>query len=140
MIFIPVRQIMSRDVVTVRSDTSLGTARQMLAEHRIRRLPVMESRRLIGIVSDRDLRSASRMSDRVPVGEIMTKNVVTITPDMSADEAAHIILDGRFGGLPVVERGELVGIITETDLLRALVVVLETEAGDRITIEFGDAA
>ncbi|PYO53333.1 MAG: hypothetical protein DMD84_06400 [Candidatus Rokuibacteriota bacterium] len=140
MIVILLREIMSRQLVTVTPDTPLSEARHLLAEHRIRRLPVIAGRRLVGIVSDRDVRSASASHDRTPVAQIMTSNVVTATSQMRVDEAARIMLDGRFGGLPVVDGGELTGIVTETDLLRALIDVLETESSERIAVDFGGAA
>lgn len=140
MIVILLREIMSRQLVTVTPDTPLSEARHLLAEHRIRRLPVIAGRRLVGIVSDRDIRSASASHDRTPVAQIMTRNVVTATSQMRVDEAARIMLDGRFGGLPVVDGGELTGIVTETDLLRALIDVLETESSERIAVDFGGAA
>jgi len=140
MIVIQIREIMSRRVVTVTPDTTLGEARHLLAEHRIRRLPVMIGRRLVGIVSDRDVRSASATDESTPVAHIMTRNVVTVNPQTRVDEAARIILAGRFGGVPVVEGDELVGIVTETDLLRALIEVLEMDATERIAIDFGGAA
>ena len=140
MIVILLREIMSRQLVTVTPDTPLSEARHLLAEHRIRRLPVIAGRRLVGIVSDRDVRSASASHDRTPVAQIMTHNVITATSHMRVDEAARIMLDGRFGGLPVVDGGELTGIVTETDLLRALIDVLETESSERIAVDFGGAA
>jgi len=140
MIVIQIREIMSRRVVTVTPDTTLGEARHLLAEHRIRRLPVMIGRRLVGIVSDRDVRSANATHESTPVAHIMTRNVVTVNPQTRVDEAARIILAGRFGGVPVVEGDELVGIVTETDLLRALIEVLEMDATERIAIDFGGAA
>ena len=140
MIVILLREIMRRQLVTVTPDTPLSEARHLLAEHRIRRLPVIAGRRLVGIVSDRDVRSASASHDRTPVAQIMTSNVVTATSQMRVDEAARIMLDGRFGGLPVVDGGELTGIVTETDLLRALIDVLETESSERIAVDFGGAA
>jgi len=140
VIVILLREIMSRQLVTVTPDTPLSEARHLLAEHRIRRLPVIAGRRLVGIVSDRDVRSASASHDRTPVAQIMTRNVVTVTSQMRVDEAARIMLDGRFGGLPVVDGGELTGIVTETDLLRALIDVLETESSERIAVDFGGVA
>jgi len=140
VIVILLREIMRRQLVTVTPDTPLSEARHLLAEHRIRRLPVIAGRRLVGIVSDRDVRSASASHDRTPVAQIMTRNVVTATSQMRVDEAARIMLDGRFGGLPVVDGGELTGIVTETDLLRALIDVLETESSERIAVDFGGAA
>jgi acetoin utilization protein AcuB len=140
VIVILLREIMSRRPVTVVPETPLAEARRLLAEHRIRRLPVVAGRRLVGIVSDRDLRSASGRPDRTAVAEIMTRAVVTVTPRTRVDEAARIILSRRFGGLPVVDGDELIGIVTETDLLRALVQVLETETGERIAVDFGGVA
>jgi len=140
VIVILLNEIMSRSPVTVTPDASLGEARHLLAEHRIRRLPVMNGRRLVGIVSDRDVRSASVSHDHTPVAQIMTHNVITATSHMRVDEAARIMLDGRFGGLPVVDGGELTGIVTETDLLRALIDVLETESSERIAVDFGGVA
>jgi len=140
VIVILLREIMSRQPVTVTPDTPLSEARRLLVEHRIRRLPVIAGRRLVGIVSDRDVRSASASHDRTSVAQIMTHNVVTATSQMRVDEAARIMLDGRFGGLPVVDGGELTGIVTETDLLRALIDVLETESSERIAVDFGGAA
>jgi len=140
VIVILVGEIMSRRLVTVTPDTPLSEARHLLAEHRIRRLPVMLGRRLVGIVSDRDLRSASASHDWTPVAQIMTRRVVTVTAQTRVHEAARIILDGRFGGLPVVDGDELTGIVTETDLLRALIDVLETESSERIAVDFGGVA
>ena len=140
MIVILLREIMTRRPISVSPETSLGQARQLLAECRIRRLPVMAGRRLVGIVSDRDLRSASGRPDQTPVGQIMTRDVVTATSQMRVDEAARIIIDRKFGGLPVVDRDELVGIVTETDLLRAFVGVLEAETNERVAVDFGGAA
>jgi len=140
MIVILLREIMTRRPISVSPETSLAQARQLLAECRIRRLPVMAGRRLVGIVSDRDLRSASGRPDQTPIEQIMTRNVVTATSQMRVDDAARIILAGKFGGLPVVDGDELVGIVTETDLLRAFLEVLENETSDRIAVDFGGAA
>ena len=141
MIVIQIREIMTRRPITATPATTLGEARRLLAEHRIRHVPVVLGGRLVGIVSDRDLRSATAShGPTTPVSLIMTRNVVTVTPQTRVDEAARIILAGRFGGLPVVEGDELVGIATETDLLRALIDVLETDASERIAVDFPGAA
>jgi acetoin utilization protein AcuB len=134
------REIMSPRPVTVAPETPLSEARRLLAQHGIRRLPVMSGRRLVGIVSDRDLRSASAHPEQTAVAEIMTREVVTVSPRTRVDEAARLMLAGRFGGLPVTDGGELTGIVTETDLLRALVHVLTSETDERIAVDFGGAA
>ena len=136
MIVMPVRQIMTRRVVTVRPETTLAEARRLLDEHRIRHLPVLLDGRLAGIVSDRDLRSAAGANRRqTAVDEIMTPTPFIVGPDTRVEEAARLMLDHRVGGLPVVEAGQLVGIVTSDDLLRALLVVVEAATLERISVE-----
>jgi acetoin utilization protein AcuB len=136
VIVMPVRQIMTRRVVTLRPETTLVEARRLLDEHRIRHLPVLVDGRLAGIVSDRDLRSAAGAHrPQTAVDEIMTPTPFTVGPDTRVEEAARLMLDHRVGGLPVVEAGQLVGIVTSDDLLRALLVVVETAALERISVE-----
>jgi acetoin utilization protein AcuB len=128
-----VEQWMNRDVVTVGPDDSFRTAMRLIRQKGIRHLPVVEGKRLVGIVTDRDLRQASPSGatslgihelhyilEKLTVREIMAKQVVTIRPDQTVEEAALMLLAHRIGGLPVVQDGELAGIITETDLLQAL--------------------
>ncbi|HEY8368054.1 MAG TPA: CBS domain-containing protein [Thermodesulfobacteriota bacterium] len=129
-----VAQWMSRAPVTVTPDTPVSEAKQVMERQRIRHLPVVERDRLVGIVTDRDIRlnlpsPATSLSiweinyllARLTVGEVMTKQPITIEPDREATEAARLMLEHRIGALPVVENGALVGIVTETDLLRAWV-------------------
>jgi acetoin utilization protein AcuB len=136
VIVMPVRQIMSRRVVTVSPETTLAEARRLLDEHRIRHLPVLLDGRLAGIVSDRDLRSAAGANRRqTAVDEIMTPTPFIVGPDTRVEEAARLMLDRRIGGLPVVEASELIGIVTSDDLLRALLVVVEAATLERISVE-----
>ena len=136
MIVMPVRQIMTRRVVTVRPETTLAEARRLLDEHRIRHLPVLLDGRLAGIVSDRDLRSAAGANRRqTAVDEIMTPTPFIVGPDTRVEEAARLMLDRRIGGLPVVEASELIGIVTSDDLLRALLVVVEAATLEGISVE-----
>jgi acetoin utilization protein AcuB len=131
-----VRQIMTRGVVTVSPDTTLPGARRLLDEHRIRHLPVLVNGRLVGMVSDRDLRSAAGMNGRrTAVGGIMTPMPVTVTSDTRVEDAARILLDRKIGGLPVVDGQALTGIVTADDLLRALVTVVEAATLERISVE-----
>ncbi|HEX7128181.1 MAG TPA: CBS domain-containing protein, partial [Thermodesulfobacteriota bacterium] len=114
--------------------TPVSEAKQVMERRRIRHLPVVEGDRLVGIVTDRDIRlnlpsPATSLSvweinyllARLTVGEVMTKRPITIEPDREATDAAKLMLEHRIGALPVVENGALVGIVTETDLLRAWV-------------------
>jgi acetoin utilization protein AcuB len=98
----------------------------------IRHLPVQEHGRLVGMISDRDLRSVlpspatslavwelNYLLDQLTVGEVMTRFVMTVAPDVSVAEASGRMLGQRIGALPVVEDGQLVGILTRSDVLRA---------------------
>jgi len=127
-----VQEWMNRDVVTVTPEESFRTAMHLIRQKGIRHLPVVEGKRLVGIVTDRDLRQAAPSGatslsihelhyilEKVTVREIMTKQVVTIRPDQTVEDAALLLLGHRIGGLPVVREGELIGIITETDILQA---------------------
>ena len=134
MIVMMVRDVMTRRLVVIGPETPCDKARLIMDEYRVRHLPVMAGGRLIGMVSDRDVRSAIRNSPGNVASRIMTPNPVTVTPETRIEHAARTMLDGRFGALPVVD-GHLVGIVTYTDLLRAFVQVLETATLERITVE-----
>lgn len=127
-----IEQWMNRDVVTVGPDDSFRTAMHLIRQKGIRHLPVVEGKRLVGMVTDRDLRQASPSGatslsihelhyilEKLTVREIMSKQVVTIRPDQTVEDAALLLLGHRIGGLPVVRDGELIGILTETDILQA---------------------
>ncbi len=127
-----VEQWMNQDLVTVTPEESFRTAMHLIRQKGIRHLPVVEGKRLVGIVTDRDLRQAAPWGatslsihelhyilEKLSVREIMTKHVVSVRPDQTVEEAALLLLGHRIGGLPVVRDGELVGIITETDILQA---------------------
>jgi len=133
-----VSEIMTKEVVTLQEEQSLREALGLLQRHRIRHVPVVSGTRLIGIVTDRDLKRATpsllsgidreafdRVLDETRVGQVMTRNPYTVTPSMSLKDAAKILIDQRFGALPVIEGGKVIGIITETDLLKALHDMLE---------------
>jgi acetoin utilization protein AcuB len=127
-----VEKWMNRDVVTVAPGDSFRLAMTLIRQKGIRHLPVVEGKRVVGIVTDRDLRQAAPsgatslsihelhyLLEKLTVGEIMTKKVVTVRPEQTVEEAALLLLGHRIGGLPVVRDGELIGIITETDILQA---------------------
>ncbi len=130
-----VRDWMSREVVTISQGTLLPDANQLMVEKRIRRLPVVENGRLVGILTYGDLRAArpSSASDldvaevnylmaQIQVSQVMTRKVLTIHQDATIGEAAELMLQHAIGGLPVVnESGSLVGIITESDIFRLVV-------------------
>lgn len=121
-----VRDIMARDLVTVRPHETARHAYRLMRDHRFRHLPVVEDGRLVGILSDRDLRPVllSPTLARARVRELMSEDLTTIGPDAPVEEAASLLVVKRIGCLPVVETGRLVGIVTETDLLAVLVELL----------------
>lgn len=128
-----VRDHMTPDPIVLAPEDTLRRARQLMEEHRLRRFPVLEEGKLVGIVTDRDVRSAGMSSavmqerryveyvlDRIQVGGIMTPHPITVNPETPLKEAAALILEKKIGGLPVVDGEELVGMITETDLIKSL--------------------
>lgn len=130
-----VRQWMSCPAIVAPATMVLPEARRLLRQRRIRRLPVVDAAgRLVGIVTEGDINRVSdshvtdvrdynlyhRVSD-LPIGEIMTREVVTSTPDMPIIEVARLLLDHRIGGVPVVEDDQVVGVVTESDLFRLIV-------------------
>jgi len=135
-----VADIMTPNPVTVTPRNAIRTAVNLMREVGCRRLPVVDRGRLVGIITDRDLRRAANspfvvreqwydnfILDHIEVGSCMTPNPLTIHPGASICEAARLMRDHKVGGLPVVADGQLVGIITETDLLNFLIETLERE-------------
>lgn len=129
-----VRDIMKTQLVTLNADSKLGFANDIMYLGRIRHLPVVKGENIVGILTQRDLYRASLTSilanwkenkeflDSIRVSEVMTKNVITISPDATVEEAAQIMIDKKVGGLPVVkDKNKLIGLITETDVLQYFV-------------------
>ena len=124
-----VRDSMTRDVVTLGPGASAAEAWALCRENNIRHVPIVEEGRLVGLVSDRDLRDIrgggeDRESDTprwVRLGDMMTRNVVTIHPLDTIEHAAREIYDRKIGCLPVVADDELAGIITSSDMMRTLI-------------------
>lgn len=135
-----VRNHMTPHPITITSGTSVQRAAALFEEHRIRHLPVLdEAERLVGILTDRDLRSAVGydVEDRLELtaGEIMTAEPVTVSPDTPLEDALLILCERRFGALPVVSQGRLVGILSQQDVLAALAKLLGLDQpGSRIEV------
>jgi len=111
-----VRELMSRHVISVRPNDTVAVARDLLRKHQIHHLLVIE-KGVVGVIAMRDL--AGR-ADHTPVDEVMTREVATIGADQSLRKAASLMIRGTTGCLPVIENGEVAGIITTTDLMRVL--------------------
>ena len=130
-----VRDWMTPDVVTITPDTMLPEAHRLMTDNQIRRLPVMEGERLVGIVTRGDVRGAAAsdatslsiwelqyLIAKIKVNEIMTPDPIIISQDSTISEASQVMLDYKISGLPVVDSdGKLVGIITESDIFRIVV-------------------
>lgn len=104
----------------VRLADTLTAARTIMRAEGFRHLPVVETKRVLGVITDRDVRQRAAHLDDALVETAMTADPVTVSPDTTIEEAASVMLVKRIGCLPVVQNGGLVGIITTTDLLRAL--------------------
>jgi acetoin utilization protein AcuB len=133
-----VRERMSKPVITIHPKMAIMEALNLMKKEKIRRLPVVNKRgHLIGIVSDKDLLHASPsiatslsaweisyLVSKITVKEIMTKEVITISEDTPLEEAARIMADNKIGGLPIVRNGDVVGMITETDLFKVFLELM----------------
>ncbi len=114
----------------VRLGDSLAAARVIMQAERFKHLPVVERKRVLGVITDRDVRQHAVHLDETLVETVMTADPVTVSPDTTIEEAASLMLVRRIGCLPVTQEGSLVGIITATDLLRALLDLARLHAKD----------
>src|SRR5918911_2241801 len=143
-----VSDAMSREIVTLSPDETAATALALCRERRIRHLPVLQRGRLVGIVSDRDLRSSTpALGDpdraaalqRILVEDVMDHEVVTADPEDPIEQAANTMRERKIGCLPVLEGDELVGIITASDVMDALVFLVGAhEPGSRMEVALPD--
>lgn len=130
-----VKNWMTKDVITINADDSMSDATKMLKEHHISRVPVMKNGKLVGIVTDRDLKRASAsdassleihellfLLSKIKAKDIMTKNPITVPMDFTVEETAEILMKNKISGVPVVdEKKQVVGIITQNDIFKALI-------------------
>jgi acetoin utilization protein AcuB len=129
-----IRDVMTTNVVTVPSNTSISDAKRIMEAHRIQRLPVVDKGKLMGIVTARRLESVSPskatsltvwemtyLLNTTPVKEIMEKEVVTVSPDTTSEEAVAIAQSNKVGCLVVVDDGQVVGITTTNDFFYKIV-------------------
>jgi CBS domain-containing protein len=128
-----VRELMTTDVATIGRNDELTIGDDIMKMKRLRHLPVVEEGRLVGMLTQRDLfhaalstalnfgeKAQKEFLKTVVVKEVMTEEVLTIDPGADVKEAARLLIEHKIGCLPVVENGKLVGLVTETDLLRVI--------------------
>ena len=143
-----VKHWMSKQVITIDANDSMNNAIHLLKKHNIKMLPVMKQGKLVGIVTDRDLKSASAseatsleihellyLISKIKIKEIMTKNPVTVPLDYTIEEAAEVLLKHKISGVPVIDHyGSIVGTITQNDIFRTIISLTGVE---RKGIQFG---
>lgn len=137
-----VRETMTANPVVVHPDTSFGDAMELLRAKKIRRLPVVDDKgALVGIVVEKDLLKAAPspattlsvyeipyLLSKLKVKDIMTKRVIVVEEDWPIEEAARVMVEHKIGCLPIVRGNQVVGIVTETDIFRAMTLALGGEA------------
>lgn len=119
------QHVMTRSPETIRPEDVLLKAKEMMDAGGFRRLPVVREGRVVGILTERDLREHGGYLKSTKVDAVMRAPVVTVESKASVEEAARLMLRNKIGGLPVVDGGKLVGIVTSSDLLRAFLDVVE---------------
>ncbi len=147
-----VRDFMKTNVITVPSSTSIYDALKIMKENNIKRLPIVDNGKLVGIVSRKGLKEATPskattlsiyelnyLLSKMTVKDVMHKKVITVSPDTSFEQAAFIMHKYQIGGLPVLEKGKLVGYISSNDLFNVMVQMNGLDKPvTRFTIEIDD--
>jgi acetoin utilization protein AcuB len=144
---------MTTPVLTVTPNTPFQAALKLMHEHKVRRLPVVDKHgRLAGIVAERDLLHASPspisslsvwemnyLLGKLTIQQVMTRSIIITTPDTPIEHAASLMVANKIGGLPVVDdSNHVVGIITETDIFRSFVEMLDGQDGIRLTLDLSE--
>jgi acetoin utilization protein AcuB len=150
-----IRDIMSHNVVTVSSNVSIADAKRIMAAHKIRRLPVVDKGKLVGIVTERGVERVSPskatslsvwelsyLLEKTPVRDIMEKEVVWVSPDINAEEALALAQSRKVGSLVVIDDGHIVGIATTNDFFYSIINPLLGigQPGKRVEVRGGGEA
>lgn len=147
-----VRQFMTSQVFTVTPDESIADTMALMREKKINSLPVVDKGKVVGFVTDGDLREVSPspattlsifelnyLIAKTPIREVAIKEVVICRPDTKIEDAALLMRDHNIGGLPVLDEGKLVGIITGSDILDSFLDIMGSRSpGQRVVIETKD--
>ena len=142
---------MTKGPMTIPSKSTIGLAAAMMVKHQIRRLPVVDAGRLMGMLAKIDVAlafpphvnpfvaGANLSSVATTVGEVMSRNLVAVAPETPLDDAAQLMREKKFGGLPVLLGGRSVGIITESDVFRAVFEMLGSgRPGLQVTFDLSE--
>lgn len=135
-------------VITVNADAPITKAHEIMSREKVSQLPVLKNNKLVGVIGEEDILKAypssattlavweiTSLIEKIAVKDVMSKNVFTVADDTPIEEAARILADNKISSLPVMRDGELVGIITETDLFRIMLEMLGARhPGVRITV------
>ena len=117
--------LMSTDPVTIDPRDTLSKAKNLMDAGSFRRLPVVDDGRLVGILTERDLREYTGYLESTRVNAAMRTALVTVTPSNTVEDGARLMLKHKIGGLPIVADGKLIGIVTTSDLLKAFLIVVK---------------
>lgn len=128
-----IKKYMTSSVQTIGDEQPMSVAHRVMREEHIRHLPVLHQGKLVGVVTDRDLRMVETLRDvdptRVAVSEAMTADVYTVSPDAGLDEVVQSMATHKYGSAVVVDHGHVVGIFTTVDACGALAELLTTRLG-----------
>ena len=132
-----IKDWMSHQVVTILPNMKVGAALSLMNERKIRRLPVVDSGTLVGMVTKSDLYAflgplstwADSKNEEKEVEDVMTPDPLSLSPQATIEEAALLMLERRISGIPIVEKAKIVGVITETDIFRAFVEIMGIREG-----------
>lgn len=147
-----VKNFMTKDPITVTLDKSIPFTADVMKKHKLKRLPVMDNNRLVGIITEKDVAKAlpspatslskyeiNYLTDKITVADVMTADVITVTPNTTVEEATMIMHQEDVGCLPVLENDQLVGIVTETNIYDALTKLFGFDRpGLRVTVQVQD--
>ncbi|MCX5895905.1 MAG: CBS domain-containing protein [Proteobacteria bacterium] len=136
-----IRRRMAHKPITIHPDKTIVDALKLMKKHSIRHLPVIDGEKFVGFVSEFDVREVRLlpMTEEIKIRDVMIKNPITIGPDENLEDAARLIYENKIGGLPVLESGKLVGVITSKDILAAFIEIMGVlESSSRIDVVLGD--
>jgi len=134
-----VKDCMTKDLITISAREDVQYGFYLLKKHDVKQLPVIDNGNLLGIITERDLRMVIEKEYGIKIESTMSKNLQTITENDAIETAAKIIHDNKFNALPVVDKGgQLVGIVTVTDVVEGLLNIINNEKHLEVKPEIPD--